>query len=121
MHGHAPSPRRAPSMRNEMRPRDLIGYGGRPPAIVWPNGARVAVSLVVNFEEGAELAIGDGDDRNERIAEVASVVEAGMRDFAQEEMFAYGMRAGLWRFLDAFERHNAKATFFMCGRAVERS
>jgi len=104
-----------------MRPRDLIGYGGRPPDIVWPNGARVAVSLVVNFEEGAELAIGDGDDRNERIAEVASVVEAGTRDFAQEEMFAYGMRAGLWRFLDALERHRAKATFFMCGRAVERS
>jgi peptidoglycan/xylan/chitin deacetylase (PgdA/CDA1 family) len=109
------------SNEDEMRPRDLIGYGGRPPDIVWPNGARVAVSLVVNFEEGAELAIGDGDDRNERIAEVASVVEAGTRDFAQEEMFAYGMRAGLWRFLDAFERHRAKATFFMCGRAVERS
>jgi peptidoglycan/xylan/chitin deacetylase (PgdA/CDA1 family) len=104
-----------------MRPRDLIGYGGSPPAILWPNGARVAVSLVVNFEEGAELAIGDGDDRNERIGEVTSVVEPGLRDFGQEEMFAYGMRAGLWRFLDAFARHEVKSTFFMCGRAIERS
>jgi peptidoglycan/xylan/chitin deacetylase (PgdA/CDA1 family) len=104
-----------------MRPRDLIGYGGRPPSVVWPNGARVAVSLVVNFEEGAELAIGDGDDSNERIGEVVSVVEPGLRDFGQEEMFAYGLRAGLWRFLDAFARHNRKATFFMCGRAIERA
>jgi peptidoglycan/xylan/chitin deacetylase (PgdA/CDA1 family) len=104
-----------------MRSRDLIGYGGRPPAIVWPNGARLAVSLVVNFEEGAELAIGDGDERNERAGEIVSVVEPGQRDFGQEEMFAYGMRAGFWRFLDALARHDRAATFFMCGRAIERA
>ena len=103
-----------------MRPRDLIGYGGRPPATLWPNGARVAVSVVVNFEEGAELAIGDGDDASERMGEVASVVAPGTRDFGQEEMFAYGMRAGLWRFLDAFDAYRCPTTFFMCGRAVER-
>lgn len=67
-----------------MRPRDLTGYGGHPAAIVWPNGARVAVSLVVNFEEGAELCIGDGDDTNEPIGEVASVVQAGRRDSARK-------------------------------------
>ena len=103
-----------------MRQRDLIGYGGRPPSMVWPNGARVAVSLVVNFEEGAELAVGDGDDISERLGEVISVVEPGRRDLGQEEMFAYGMRVGLWRFLDAFDRHKRPATFYMCGRAVER-
>lgn len=103
-----------------MRARDLAGYAGAPPDIVWPNGARVAVSLVVNFEEGAELAVGDGDARNERIGEVLSVVEGGRRDFGQEEMFAYGMRVGLWRFLDALERYGCPATFLMCGRAVER-
>ena len=103
-----------------MRQRDLIGYGGRPPSIVWPNGARVAVSLVINFEEGAELAVGDGDDIGERLGEVISVVEAGRRDLGQEEMYAYGMRAGLWRFLDALDYHGRLATFYMCGRAVER-
>ena len=103
-----------------MKPRDLIGYGSRRPVVHWPNGARVAVSLVVNFEEGAELAIGDGDEKNEQIGEVLSVVKAGQRDLGQEEIFAYGMRSGLWRFLDAFDRHNRKTTFFMCGRAVER-
>jgi peptidoglycan/xylan/chitin deacetylase (PgdA/CDA1 family) len=102
------------------RSRDLIGYGGRPPSVIWPNGARVAVSLVVNFEEGAELAVGDGDGMAERIGEVISVVEPGRRDLGQEEIFGYGTRAGLWRFLDGFEQHRRLATFYMCGRAVER-
>ena len=102
------------------RPRNLLGYAGSRPDIVWPNGARVAVSLVVNFEEGAELAIGDGDADNEKVGEVVNVVPPGRRDFGQEDIFAYGMRAGLWRFLDAFERHGRHATFFMCGRAVQR-
>lgn len=104
-----------------MRGRDLAGYAGRPPDVVWPNGARVAVSVVVNFEEGAELTLGDGDGASERVGEVMSIVEGGCRDLGQEEMFAYGMRAGLWRFLDALDRHQCPATFFMCGRAVERS
>jgi peptidoglycan/xylan/chitin deacetylase (PgdA/CDA1 family) len=103
-----------------MRSRDLMGYAGRPPSVIWPNGARVAVSLVVNFEEGAELAVGDGDDSSERMGEVISVVQPGRRDFGQEEIFAYGMRAGLWRFLDALEQHKRQTTFYMCGRAVER-
>ena len=45
--------------------RDFLGYGGRPPKVRWPGGARVAVSFVVNFEEGAELSVSDGDERNE--------------------------------------------------------
>jgi len=101
--------------------RDLVGYGGRPPAVAWPQGAAVAVSLVVNYEEGAELSVEDGDPVNERIGEVLSVIDPGRRDLGQEQIFAYGMRAGLWRFLDAFERHGRQVTFYMCGRAVERT
>jgi peptidoglycan/xylan/chitin deacetylase (PgdA/CDA1 family) len=101
--------------------RDLVGYGGQPPAVVWPRPAVVAVSLVVNYEEGAELSVEDGDPANERIGEVLSVVDPGRRDLGQEQIFAYGLRAGLWRFLDAFERHGRLATFYMCGRAVERT
>ena len=100
--------------------RDLLGYGGKTPALVWPNGARLAISLVVNFEEGAEQQVGDGDPATERIGEVLSVVEPGTRDIGQEQIFAYGMRAGLWRFLDALEAHRLPATFFCCGRAIER-
>ena len=104
-----------------MSDRDLIGYGGTPPDILWPNGARVAVSVVVNFEEGAELQVGDGDPRSERVGEIVSVVPEGTRDQGQEQLFAYGTRVGLLRFLDALEQTGTPATFYMCGRAVERS
>jgi len=100
--------------------RDLYGYGRARPNIIWPNGARVAVSLVVNFEEGAELAIEQGDAETERYGEVASTLPPGVRDLVQEQVFDYGMRAGLWRFLDAFAEADVRSTFMMCGRAVER-
>lgn len=101
--------------------RDLIGYGGKWPDFVWPGGKRLAVSVVVNFEEGAERQVGDGDAESERIGEVVSVVAPGVRDQGQEQIFAYGMRAGLWRMLGALEAHRIPATFFACGQAVERA
>jgi peptidoglycan/xylan/chitin deacetylase (PgdA/CDA1 family) len=104
-----------------MGPRDLLGYRDAPPRLAWPHGAKLAVSIVVNYEEGAELALEAGDRANERIGEVVSVVLEGTRDLGQEQIFSYGMRAGLWRFLDAFDRYGVPATFFMCGRAVERT
>ena len=54
--------------------RDLHGYGKDQPKIEWPNGAKLAISLVVNFEEGAEFSVEQGDDHNERMSEVVSVV-----------------------------------------------
>ncbi len=104
-----------------MSSRDLIGTGGRWPDHRWPNGARLAVTVAVNFEEGAEQQVGDGDPRSEAVGEFASVLAPGTRDRGQEQMFAYGLRAGLWRMLDALDRHGVAATFLMCGRAVERS
>ncbi len=101
--------------------RDLVGYGGRWPDILWPNGARLAVSLVVNFEEGAEMQVGDGDPASERMGEVISVVDPGRRDIGQEQIFAYGMRAGLWRLLDGLDAAGLPATFFVCGQAAERT
>ncbi len=100
--------------------RDLVGYGGTPPAWKLPGGARLAVSMVVNFEEGAELAVSDGDPQAEKISEVVSVVPPGRWDQGNEQIFAYGMRAGIWRMLAALEEHRVPATFYMCGRAVER-
>lgn len=100
--------------------RDLRGYGRTRPDIIWPNGARVAVSLVVNFEEGAELAVEQGDAETERYGEVTSTLPPGMRDLVQEQVFDYGTRAGFWRFLDAFADADVRSTFMMCGRAVER-
>ena len=104
-----------------MSTRDLEGYGGRWPDMAWPGGSRLAVSVVVNFEEGAELQVGDGDPRSETMGEVMSVVPPGVRDMGQEQIFGYGLRAGLWRMLDALDEHAVKATFFFCGKAVDRS
>jgi peptidoglycan/xylan/chitin deacetylase (PgdA/CDA1 family) len=104
-----------------MMKRDLVGYGRNRPDFTWPNGARLAVSLTVNFEEGAELSVEAGDGATERFGEVQSVQPPGVRDLAQESVFDYGMRAGIWRFLDAFEACRVPATFMMCGRAVERA
>jgi peptidoglycan/xylan/chitin deacetylase (PgdA/CDA1 family) len=100
--------------------RDLVGYGGNDPDLSWPNGARLAISLVINFEEGAEQQVADGDERTERIGEVLSAVDPGAPDMGQAQIFAYGMRAGLWRFLDALDARELPATFFCCGRAINR-
>lgn len=99
----------------------LLGYAGNWPRVAWPNGARVAVSLVVNYEEGAEFSAGSGDDRSDTCGELQSSVPHGLRDIAMEQTFAYGTRAGYWRLLDLLSEHHLPATFLFCGRAVERT
>lgn len=101
-----------------MTVRDLRGYEGRPPATFWPGDARVAVSLVVNYEEGSELAIGDGDATRERSQSVRPLTE---RDLASESMYEYGSRAGFWRLMRLFDQASVPATFYACAVALERS
>ena len=101
-------------------PRDFIGYGRDKPAARWPGDNRVAVSFVVNFEEGSEYSMSDGDDRNEAIYEVEHRL-VGAPDLCLDSHFEYGARAGWWRVMDAFEAHGVKATVSACGRAVERT
>jgi len=101
-------------------PRDFIGYGRAKPSARWPGDNRVAVSFVVNFEEGSEYAISDGDDRNEAIYEVEHRL-VGAPDLCLDSHFEYGARAGWWRVMDAFDGHGVKATVSACGRAVERT
>jgi len=99
--------------------RDLAGYRDAPPNPRWPGGARVAVSLVVNFEEGGEFAVSDGDPVNEGIYETAHRLEGP--DPCIESHFEYGTRAAWWRIMDLFDTHGVKVTVSSCGRAVERS
>ena len=97
--------------------RDLAGYGRNPPDPQWPGGARLALSFVVNVEEGAELSIASGDERNESIPESGQLIE-GAPDPCMESHFAYGSRVALWRILDMLDAYGVKATFSCCGRAV---
>jgi peptidoglycan/xylan/chitin deacetylase (PgdA/CDA1 family) len=103
-----------------MAQRDFLGYGGAPPHPRWPNDARIAVSFVVNFEEGAELTVSGGDAKNESAYEVTAEV-VGAPDLCMESHFEYATRAGYWRVMEAFDRYGVKATVSACGRAVEVS
>lgn len=100
-----------------MTERDFTGYRHGAPDIRWPGGARLAVSIVVNIEEGAELSLGAGDERNEHIYEAVERVE-GARDLCMESHFEYGPRAGWPRIRDALQTRGVKATLNACGRAL---
>ena len=100
-------------------PRDFIGYGQNLPAVRWPHAARVAVSFVVNFEEGAEFSMTDGDDHNEAIHEVIDLQT--VPDRCIDSHFEYGTRVAYWRIADLFAQHGGLYTLSACGRAVERS
>ncbi len=101
--------------------RDFVGHGRRPPRAPWPDGAQIAVSLVLNYEEGSEQAIPDGDPKSEPLGEAARDQVPGRRDLAMESMFEYGSRAGVWRLLDLFDARRVPATIFATATAVERN
>jgi peptidoglycan/xylan/chitin deacetylase (PgdA/CDA1 family) len=100
--------------------RDLKGYGRTPPHANWPGGARVAVSFVINFEEGAEMSLSSGDAFNEKTYEVTDEI-AGIPDRCMESHFEYGTKAAWWRIADTLERLGVAATVSTCGQAAELS
>jgi allantoinase len=104
-------------------PRDLVGYGAAPPDPRWPGGARLAVQIVVNYEEGSEYTILDGDDRTEvGLAEApGGRAPKGVRDLGMESMYEYGSRVGFWRLLRLFTEREVDVTVFACALALERN
>lgn len=103
-------------------PRDLVGYGRNPPDARWPGGARVAVSFVVNYEEGGERSLVHGDKVSEVfLHEVPGLVpRAGRRDEQVESVYEYGSRAGFWRLLRMFDERRIPFTSWAVGMAVAR-
>ena len=102
--------------------RDFIGYADQPPAVQWPNEARIAVNFCINYEEGGELCILDGDDRSEsRLSDVAVSARIGNRDLNIESSYEYGSRVGYWRLLRAFNDRGLKATVNLVGLAGEKN
>ena len=99
-------------------PRDLLGYGRNAPKVHWPGGARVAVSLIINWEEGSEPSFPNGDGRNVDQSEVPPL-SPEYRDLGAESVWEYGSRAGVWRLARMFEEYGIKCTFFGCGKAFE--
>ena len=103
--------------------RDLVGYGPTPPHAHWPNNARIAVNFVVNYEEGSENTILEGDGRVETgLAEVTGGrMASGIRDLGMESLYEYGSRAGIWRLFRIFEERDLPLTVFGCAVAMERN
>lgn len=102
-------------------PRDLVGYGRQPPHPRWPGGARIALQFVLNFEEGAENCVLDGDPASEVfLSEIVNAQAFPMRHMSMESLYEYGSRAGLWRVLRTFERHHLPLTVFAVAAAVRR-
>ena len=100
-------------------PRDLIGYGASPPDPKWPNGARLALNIVLNYEEGSEPSVHDDGYSETGLTEVPASDVKG-RDLAAESMFEYGSRVGFWRIMRLMQERNLPMTIFGCALALER-
>ena len=103
-----------------MAPRDLVGYGASPPDPAWPGGARIAVQFVINYEEGAENSVLNGDAGSE--AFLSEMVGAGShpaRAMAMESLYEYGSRAGFWRLHRLFTQAGLPVTVFGVAKALE--
>jgi putative urate catabolism protein len=105
----------------ENHPRDMIGYGANPPDPKWPNGARLALSFVLNYEAGGEYNILLGDAHSESyLSEIVGLPELeGKRNYFTEDIFEYGSRAGAWRILRLFNERNLTLTVYAVGLALE--
>ena len=103
-------------------PRDLIGYGRRPPDPRWPGQARLALQIVLNYEEGGERAILHGDAESEAfLQEVVGMSPLpGVRNLQVESIYEYGSRVGFWRLLRLFAERDIKISVFAVAMALER-
>ena len=103
-------------------PRDLAGYGRDVPHARWPNGARIAVQFVLNYEEGGENSVLHGDDASEQfLSEMFNPAAYPARHISMEGIYEYGSRAGVWRILREFERRGLPLTVFGVATALQRS
>ncbi|MDQ1260769.1 MAG: allantoinase [Pseudomonadota bacterium] len=102
-------------------PRDLKGYGPTPPQARWPDGARVAVQFVLNYEEGGENCVLHGDAGSEQfLSEMFNPASFPERHISMEGIYEYGSRVGVWRILREFEKRGLPLTVFGVGMALER-
>ena len=99
--------------------RDYVGHGRNAPNLVWPDGARIAVSLIVNYEEGSEVHMSADNANEARLAELSYTMAPGYRDLAMESVYEYGQRAGIWRLQRLFDKKKISATFFAAAVSLE--
>ncbi|MBF0890654.1 allantoinase PuuE [Gluconobacter sp. LMG 1744] len=110
-------------MTQDSYPRDMIGYGRTPPDPKWPNGARIAVQFVINYEEGAENSVLHGDAGSEAFLSemVGTKSIIGARCAQMESLYEYGSRAGFWRLRRLFDEAGMPVTVFGVATALARN
>ena len=104
-------------------PRDLTGYAGKPPHPNWPGNARIAVQIVLNYEEGSESCILHGDAAAESYMSefIGALPLPGVRNLNMESVYEYGSRAGFWRLMGVFAKREIPITIYGVGMALERN
>ncbi|WFR94286.1 allantoinase PuuE [Rhizobium tumorigenes] len=110
-------------MVSDIYPRDLIGYGRTTPDPKWPGDAHIAVQFVINYEEGGESSILDGDPASENLLSeiVGAAAWPNQRNLNMESIYEYGSRAGFWRLWRMFTDLNVQATVYGVTMAMARN
>jgi putative urate catabolism protein len=102
--------------------RDMVGYGSKDKKIKWPNSARIAVQIVLNYEEGAENCVLNGDNNSEIfLSEIIGAQPVKGRHINMESLYEYGSRAGFWRLHKLFQEKKVPITVFGAGMALEKN
>ena len=108
--------------QSDLYPRDLAGYGVHPPHPHWPEDARIAVSFVLNFEEGGEHCVLHGDPHSESVlTDLGALPLAAARNLNVESNFEYGTRVGFWEIMRLLREYRIEATIYAVGMALERN
>ena len=102
--------------------RDMIGYGSKELKITWPNNARIAVQIVLNYEEGAESCVLNGDNNSEVfLSEIIGAKPLKGRHVNMESLYEYGSRSGFWRLNKLFKEKKIPITIFGVGMALQKN
>ena len=110
------------SNTNKKYSRDMVGYGSKGPKVEWPNNARIALQIVLNYEEGAENCIINGDKHSEVfLSEIIGAQPVKGRHINMESLYEYGSRSGFWRLHKLFQEKKIPITIFGVGMALEKN
>ena len=107
---------------NKKNSRDMVGYGKKMPEVKWPNNAKLALQIVLNYEEGSENCVLNGDKYSETfLSEIINAQPIKGRHINMESIYEYGSRRGFWRLHELFEEKKIPITIFGVGMALEKN
>ena len=107
---------------NKKYPRNMVGYGQKTLKVEWPNRAKLALQIVLNYEEGSENCVLHGDKSSEIfLSEIIGAKPVKGRHINMESLYEYGSRRGFWRVHELFKEKKIPVTIFGVAMALERN